>query len=95
MQKVQVKFDVQPLSLTGRLGQPIVAASIVREGDTQEIVILAQSFHGWVEMRRLKFSNGPLTADNADLAGLEVGNALYTFLTTYVGLQELMTLPGD
>jgi hypothetical protein len=95
VQKVQVKFDVSPLSLTGRLGQPIVAASIVREGTTQHVVILSQSFHGWVEVRRMVFEPGPLSAHNADIACLELGNALYNFLVTYVGLQELLPVPLD
>lgn len=93
MHKVQVAFDVEPLSLTGPVGRPVLACSVVSNELSQDLVVLAASDIGWHEVHRLTYPKGPLTAHNADVASLVLGDAVWQWLTRYIGIQLDLPVP--
>lgn len=95
MEKDQVTIALQARGLQGPLGKHVCSAFIASDGATQCLVFLHHDLGQDREVGRFYFPAGAWTADDADIASINLGNVLYDYLLRYCGIQpELPVASG-
>lgn len=95
MEKDQVTIAIQASGLQGPLGQHACSAFIALDGASRVLVFLVHDLGQEREVGRFYFPAGAMTADDADIASINLGNVLYDYFLRYCGIQpELPVASG-
>lgn len=73
----------------------MVSAFVGFEGHQRCIVFLRHDLGRAVEIGRWYYPLGAMKANDADILGIEIGNALYDYLLAYCGIQEELNVAAD
>jgi hypothetical protein len=93
VEKDQVTIALTASGLTGPLGQHVASAFIALEGVTQELVIVQHNLGVDREFYRHYVKLGSWPAHDADVCTAQLGDALWTYLLRYKGVQPLLPVP--
>lgn len=95
MEKAQVTFAIQASGLQGPLGQHVCSAFIATDGAVQCLVFLHHELGQDCEVARFYFPAGAWSADDADLASINLGNVLYDYILRYCGVRPELPVATD
>lgn len=95
MEKAQVTIAVRASRLQGPLGEHLCSAYIGTDGNARCIVFLAHDLGEDHEVGRMYFPLGAMSAHDADMTALLLGNVLYDYLLRYCGIQPELPVAID
>lgn len=95
MEKAQVTIAVRASRLQGPLGEHVCSAYIGTDGNARCVVFLTHDLGEDREVGRFYFPLGAMSAHNAEVLALELGNVLYDYLLGYCGIQPELPVAID